>query len=169
MLQKKFDCKVLSKVLNQEWKTSLMMAKPCNYLSGLNKSVEQLTREEIENAFLVLEDETRYTYMEQLLKNADKVVIYGIGGFCKEFFATEKWLLDKVVAFCDTNTDKQGSYFLEKEILSPKQLKTMDFDVIGIASPMYEEEIKKILSDIEVPKEKILSLGLWKAMEFYRK
>jgi len=58
---------------------------------------------------------------------------------------------------------------LGKEILSPKQLKNVEFDIIGIASPIYEEEIKKILSDSEIPEEKIVSLGLWKAMRYYRK
>jgi len=167
--QKKIECKALYKALNQEWRTSLQMAKPCNQLSILNKPVECLIKDEIEKAFLALEDDSRYTYKEKKFKNAEKIIVYGIGGFCKEFFTDEKELLGKVVAFCDTNADKQGGNYLGKEILSPKQLKNVEFDIIGIASPIYEEEIKKILSDSEIPEEKIVSLGLWKAMRYYRK
>ena len=87
----------------------------------------------------------------------ERVIIFGAGGTGKELYENIKSKYE-VVAFLDNDTEKQGKKIAgEISCYEVSKVTEIDFDFIYLASPCGFEEMKKNLTDIGVPDNKIRS------------
>ena len=72
----------------------------------------------------------------------EKAVIWGVGGTARQFIDMRGYYRNyEIVAFVDSNPIYSGLFFQDKKILHPKELYSVDFDVLIIAS-RFEKEIR---------------------------
>jgi len=87
----------------------------------------------------------------------NKVIIFGCGkGGERAFNYLNK--KNEILFFCDNNINLHGKKFINKDIVSPSELKKYKFDCIYLAS-MYHEEIKKQLQKLGIDEDKIRFIG----------
>lgn len=82
------------------------------------------------------------------LSEVPKIILYGTGEICKYYMETQKWGDSNkfnVIAVADSDKAKWGSKFYGKEIISPMDLKLMEYDAIIITTEPHFFEIKKSL------------------------
>lgn len=91
-----------------------------------------------------------------------KILVYGTGGFCNRMVQRINNNLYEVVAFIDTDKEKQFTTFNNKIVISPEKIKFFDFDIIAIGSELYADEMKSTLRKMLpwLPAEKIIDLEL---------
>ncbi len=86
----------------------------------------------------------------------EKVIVFGTGRASEHFIKADlNHTLFEVVAFADNNPDKHGQYFFDKKILSPKEIKNIEYDSIIIASSFYDEISKDLIEKYDISSEKI--------------
>ena len=84
--------------------------------------------------------------------NADdrkpKVVLYGTGEICRYYMEKQCWGKDdrfELIAVADSNSQRWDTDFHGVRVVSPDELKSMDFDAIVITTEPHYFEIKKSL------------------------
>lgn len=103
----------------------------------------------------------------------EKVIIYGIGAKFYQYDLQKCFEKYEIIALCDGDVTKQGQIVLEKEIISPNDIKNYNYDKIVITSELHYGEIKKYLISKDINEEKIIllqsytdkycgELGYWK-------
>lgn len=87
-----------------------------------------------------------------------KLIIYGTGRTAKDLsmFRQYKPSNYELIAYVDSDKNKEYSTFNGKLVIAPDKLKYIDFDVIVIAS-VYKDEIYQTLCDECVDRKKIIS------------
>lgn len=85
-----------------------------------------------------------------------KVILYGTGSLCQIIVRRLKYCDIDIVAFTDSDYNKHGSTFCEKEIISPYKIKEYNYDKIIIASSFFDE-IKEFLLTLDINTENIIS------------
>lgn len=84
-----------------------------------------------------------------------KVILFGAGdGGLRVFY-----LLDdrcEVVAFVDNDASKQGGTLLSKPVISPEQIKHVDYDLIIIANIHGQSVYKQLTETLQIEKDKII-------------
>lgn len=98
-----------------------------------------------------------------------KVIIYGTGSWAKRNVADIlKAMPIDVLAYCDSNVEKHGEYFLGKPIISPEDISKYEFDYIITATPLYANEIKDYLVKNKiVSRGRIFDFGLLIDLKFF--
>lgn len=87
----------------------------------------------------------------------ERVIIFGAGGTGKELYEKIKKEY-QVVAFLDNDAEKQRKIVMEEiYCYEVNKVTEIDFDFVYLASPCGFEEMKKNLTDIGVPDNKIKS------------
>ncbi|MBU5477599.1 DUF616 domain-containing protein [Eubacterium sp. MSJ-13] len=86
----------------------------------------------------------------------EKVIIFGTGRASEHYVKAD---LDsqcfEVLAFSDNNEQKHGELFLGKKIIPPRDIPNVDYDAIIIASNFYKEISEGLITNYNIPKEKI--------------
>ncbi|MCI9078949.1 MAG: hypothetical protein HFH68_08505 [Lachnospiraceae bacterium] len=84
------------------------------------------------------------------------ILIFGSGNSATFYIKDNKEYFEnniEILAFIDNNTKKQGSKFIEKEVISPNVISNYNYDAILICS-VYEEEIyEQLVNEIGISKE----------------
>lgn len=108
-------------------------------------------------------EEVRITAKEVTPDNLgrnDKIIVFGTGAiweYCKKTIRNLDGLVS-LIAFADNSSQKQGTQMDGVKIISPGEIKDMEYDFIVIASDLYHDEIfKQLLREVKVQKNKILS------------
>ncbi|MCT7645728.1 LicD family protein [Aliarcobacter butzleri] len=97
------------------------------------------------------------------------VIIFGTGEFAKNIYNQYKNDLN-IINFSDNNKDKHNTLFFEKLIVAPKDLISMEFDEIIIASSYSEEIYQQLVEDLNLDKNKIRRLYVNESkVQFYSK
>ncbi|MCT7650476.1 LicD family protein [Aliarcobacter butzleri] len=97
------------------------------------------------------------------------VIIFGTGEFAKNIYNQYKNDLN-IINFSDNNKDKHNTLFFEKLVVAPKDLISMDFDEIIIASSYSEEIYQQLVEDLNLDKNKIRRLYVNESkVQFYSK
>ncbi len=90
-----------------------------------------------------------------------KIIVFGTGAVCKEYFCLENINKIDVVAFADNDETKQNNILLNKKIIHPKNINTVAYDAVIIATTKYSDEIYKQLTEkYSIPRGKVFFLGL---------
>lgn len=77
-----------------------------------------------------------------------RIVIYGTGAICKYYMKEQNWKTSEdfdIIAIADTDKSKWGSDFFGKKIISPKEIKMLQYDAVVIMTEPHYFEIKKSL------------------------
>lgn len=86
-----------------------------------------------------------------------RIVIFGTGSYGKKVY---NYFIKKndfeIVAFADNDTKKQNTLLFSIKIISPNELKMLEFEKIIIASSYGDKEIMKQLSILGIKKDKIV-------------
>jgi len=144
----KFEQAALLKALEEEWNLSLWMIRPNYNLSVLKQPVAEITTEKIREAVASLDKEL-----------PSKLVVYGTGKFCQRIIEKRgQCFLDKILCFCDSNLEKQGSEYFGKTIISPDRLEEISYDAVAVVSERFDVEIKEALLKRGIPEDKIIIL-----------
>lgn len=145
---KRFEPDTLIKTLEEEWNLSLWMLRPEYNLSVLKQPITGMTSEKIQAALEALNGEL-----------PSEMVVYGTGKFCQRIIEKRgQGFLDKVVCFCDSNLEKQGTEYFGKKTISPDQLEEISYDAIAVVSERFEVEIKEALLKRGISENKIIIL-----------
>ena len=88
--------------------------------------------------------------IEDKVKEGKRIIIYGAGargGFIASMLQKYKC---SIICYCDSDSNKWGQKYLNKEIISPEELvkRKGSYDAIVISSTRYYEEIKKKLDSL---------------------
>lgn len=76
-----------------------------------------------------------------------KIIIFGTGKRLNHLIEDGYTADFEVVALCDNDTQKQGTFINDIEVISPHKIKEYEFDCIYISSELYFEDIKQQLVD----------------------
>lgn len=148
---KLFREEALQSVLNEEWKKSLEIVYPCGF-PELHKPLDEITEEQISEQECLARRE---------ITGEKRLVIYGTGLVCNRWLeAASEQQIKNIVCFCDSDSKKQGTMLFNKPIIAPEELSKQEFDVIAIATPNYQAEIKKKIKELGILEEKIKRLPL---------
>jgi hypothetical protein len=86
--------------------------------------------------------------LAEIVNSKQKIAIWGTGSFARHILEKNKDVLDNVVFFVDNNKNKQGSFFFERKIVSPDELKENPDLVVVICvmidSFMVEKQIQEL-------------------------
>lgn len=87
-----------------------------------------------------------------------KLVMFGAGNQGQSY-ALNPAIEGDIIAFADNDSTRWGDSLCGKPVLSPQELKNVDFDyiVIAVYSSNQKEEIKNQLLELFIPEEKILT------------
>lgn len=97
------------------------------------------------------------------------VIIFGTGEFAKNIYNQYKNDLN-IINFSDNNKDKHNTLFFEKLVVAPKDLTSINFDEIIIASSYSEEIYQQLVEDLNLDKNKIRRLYVNESkVQFYSK
>ena len=92
-------------------------------------------------------------------KGYNKILIYGAGEVAETILSIIKSRDDnalEVVAVIDDDYDMKGKSILKHKIISKEDIHKHEHEVIVITSYTYEDEIRKKLSEINYPQDKII-------------
>ena len=84
-----------------------------------------------------------------------KLVIYGTGNSARKIFEYFKPSNFEIIAYVDSDKNKEFSIYEGRLIIAPDKLKYIDYDLIVIAS-IYKDEIYQILCEEGINREKII-------------
>ena len=87
------------------------------------------------------------------------LVIFGCGAISEELYKILKLSNKEVDYFCDNNKERWGKRFIDKEVISPSQLKEIHKDssiIIGTSIPTYIKQIKEQLFQMGFTEDDIL-------------
>lgn len=85
-----------------------------------------------------------------------KIAIWGIGQMAEGIVQCFDNATSEIVCYVDNAIDKQGKHFKGKQIISPSEIETVDFDFIFISSVIYQNEIYEELTRLGVEAQKII-------------
>ena len=88
-----------------------------------------------------------------LKKETKRLIIFGTGRGGENIFQKENHA-NKVLAFVDNSSAKQGTHYLGKCVIAPNEISNLVFDEVIIAS-QYFDEICTQLVELKIPPEKI--------------
>ena len=94
-------------------------------------------------------------------KNIRKIVIFGSSALATTLVGIlNKKQRDKVKLIVDNDLEKQGKYLSGSnfQIKSPKEIKNKNFDIVFLTSHFFIKEIKKQLSQMGIPNNKIKNI-----------
>lgn len=145
---RRFDNGSLISILNKQWGTSLWLVRPYNQINALWKDIKDISVEEICNWEFQVS-----IYGEE----KKKIIIYGAGYEGKtlihSMISSSQW---EIVAVCDGDSNRWGDKINEYKIISPAEIESYDYDIIGIATRKYEKEIEyELIEQYGVLREKI--------------
>lgn len=88
----------------------------------------------------------------------NKLLIFGTGSNCKGFLEKNVKHLKRynLVGFLDNNPAKQGELFEEKPIYAPKELTSLEYDYIYIASSFTDEIKAQLVNECQVDEKSII-------------
>ena len=89
--------------------------------------------------------------LNQIREEKMKAVVWGSGSKCVGFMTTLN-VIDEIGFIVDINPERHGKFIAGsgKQILSPKKLRDYKPDVVIIMNPVYLNEIKQDLSDMDL-------------------
>jgi SAM-dependent methyltransferase len=95
-------------------------------------------------------------YLETAQAQGEKVVVWGSGSKCVAFLTTLD-TVDKIQYVVDINPHRHGKFIpgVGKQIMSPEFLKEYQPDCLIVMNPIYCEEIKKMLKNMNLSPEVI--------------
>ncbi|MDR2898954.1 MAG: glycosyltransferase, partial [Clostridiales bacterium] len=150
----KFDFGTIYRALEREWNKTKRMARPYGTLSCFSPSFNKLISKAIGDTFKALD----------LLSEPNRIrpiILYGTGKFLED-------LLDVMdgsgayqnLVFCDSNENKQGTFFYGKTIISPEKICDYNPDYVMISSLLYEKDIRNaLLSKYNIEEDRIIGLS----------
>lgn len=152
--KKLIDNKVFHKEINRQWKITTDISG----IGFLMSSVDFSSL--IKNDSLDYEIEAAVKKFYEIFSCEKKVALWGTGRHCHEILAGMKGNYPfRLCAFVDSNTDKDGSMFLDIPVISPEKIRNLGCDYIGIASYLYKDEIFQTLTnDIGFSEENVFIL-----------
>lgn len=86
----------------------------------------------------------------------ERVIIFGLGRRLERL--KEEGCLSgmNIVAFCDNDTDKQGSLYDNIEVISPNKIEEYTYDSVYISSRLFENDIRQqLIKECAVPIDRI--------------
>jgi len=126
----KFDSEALSSVLIEQWERTKYYAR----MNTLALGFCEVTPAIIDKAVAL---------WEIIFCTTAKVIIYGTGQYCSSILQKLAGShIFEIVAFCDSDVKKQGTFFSGKPVIAPEEITAFTYDYIFIASLMYEREIR---------------------------
>lgn len=93
---------------------------------------------------------------KQEYKKAPKILVYGTGGRAKCLLNGMPDDLVNIVAYIDSNPEKQFTMFHKRIVVMPEYIHCFPYDKVIISSDIYYEEMKANLINVEVKEEKIV-------------
>jgi SAM-dependent methyltransferase len=98
-------------------------------------------------------------HLSQLKNSANRVAVWGSGSKCVSFITTLK-VEKEIGCVIDINPYRQGKFIpgTSKQIKPPEFLKTFNPDVTIVMNPIYRDEIKQMIDDMELSTQ-IISVG----------
>ena len=103
-----------------------------------------------------------FPFIEKIKRNGGKVFLYGAGSgglLVKKYLDALK--LD-IVAYCDADTTKQGSFYLQKPVISPEDMMTEKWGgreayiLICVYNPYVQKQVYNKLIDLGFYNDRIL-------------
>jgi FlaA1/EpsC-like NDP-sugar epimerase len=97
---------------------------------------------------------------KRMIVSRPKVLIFGTGQYCKEFYAehADTSRMFEVVAFVDNDETKVGQRFFDRPIVAPEAIPTFDYEYMLISTRDYYEEVHRQLMGTGAPPEKVFAL-----------
>lgn len=111
---------------------------------------------------ITAEIQRRISMLYDRCKPDAKVIVFGTGRAAKHFFSQNVEYLKKVSCFCDNNPKLWHNKFYEKDILPTQELLEQNYDWILISTPLYWDEIVRLLVTLNVERRKIAPLKMIK-------
>ena len=94
------------------------------------------------------------------LKKDTKIVVYGAGGIAQFLLSDTQLSTYNIIAFIDSDKEKQGKLFWEKVYVMPVEaIASLNYDVVVIASHLFAEEMAATLMQHGVKPNQILKLA----------
>jgi SAM-dependent methyltransferase len=92
--------------------------------------------------------------MQQIKKEKKRAIVWGSGSKCVAFMTTLH-VTDEVEYIVDINPHRHGKFIpgVGKQIVSPEFLKTYKPDTVIVMNPVYCNEIKQMLDNMEIKPE----------------
>lgn len=93
-------------------------------------------------------------------RNKEQILVYGTGELCEEKIDKIDIGKYEIVAFVDSNKEKQLQTYNDKVVITPEKMRFFSFNRIIIASNKYESEMKeKIKNELpRFPEDNIISI-----------
>lgn len=130
-----------------------VIAKKDNQLKGtstksdFSKMINVVNRYKLERSkFLNLIKEKLKIFFDKTYHN--KIAVYGAGNHTIQLLEISNFL-DNISCFLDSATNKQGTRFLGKPVLSPDRLEFLDIKVAILSSGDYQDEMYKRIKKFE--------------------
>ncbi len=83
--------------------------------------------------------------IDKINANDLKIVFYGAGQFATDLLTMSPFTGVKLAGVVDSDVSRQGEIFMGYEILSPASIRSLDADIVVIASGAFTEEIEDFL------------------------
>ena len=131
---KKYSVNALAKVLKNQWRITLSLAK----LSALAFAYSAANTGSVRNVA---------EYLKGRLFGSACACVYGIGEYANKIFNKSVLEAFNITALCDSEKDKQGGSFMARPVISPEALRNESFDYIFISAPKYVNEIYANLTE----------------------
>jgi len=150
----KFEVIDLSRAFGDQY--LLIEARPVNEASGkvheLEESVEEMAKDVKYFAAHCREKLDRWkNYLQQIYAEGKRTVVWGSGSKCVSFMTTLS-VKDAIEYVIDINPYRHGKFLpgAGKKIMPPEFLKEYKPDVTIVMNPIYCDEIRQMLDDMEV-------------------
>lgn len=74
--------------------------------------------------------------------NQEKVIVYGLGKMCYDYFKVNEPIPDNIMAFTDQEWDLAGNSVFGRPVISPNDLGSIDYTCIAVTSIKFYQEIR---------------------------
>ena len=95
-----------------------------------------------------MKDSETAKLVDEISSNPAPVILYGAGFYCRLGIGALKNLNIQVDAICDSDIDREGTYFYGYEIISPKTLKTYDREAHVFVVSIFVAPILQLLTSL---------------------
>ena len=134
--------------------------------SGFNSALE-INKTEINN--------TKKEFISNITENKGdlpiKIVLWGTGSgskrITKYFFEHSEMFNILIIAYIDNNPSKWNTMFMNKPVISPSEIKTLDYEYLVIASVKFEEILKQCIKELGLSVKNIVVQGLGLLQKYY--
>ncbi len=118
-------------------------------------SVNSAMRDNIRQYILKSRKEDSYQVIGRYVQSQEPIVVWGVGSFLQRLLATSKLSECNIIAFVDSDINKQGKKINGVSIIAPAMLKSINAAVL-ICSVLYTDEILGQIYDMALDIETVV-------------